>query len=398
MPTETTAPAGAAQTPEVHATLATDEQARIDAYTDAVVSHQPAEVIAKLEAAMRGNNAAALEPAVTTKKEEATQAESETATATGVQSEPTAEATSEQPTTTETTETTETEPEPGGTPTGELEQPAETKLDDRVRLNHLGEPDKAKANAIFALTRSGMSLEEATRRVMGNLDGGKPAETAETAQPQVPQHIADLESKLAEVRGRIKAEKDGGALNTPELDSLEDERSVLIAQIAVARNALETNQVIRQELTEADFQRARTANLTSAVNAYPSMKDKTSTQWLVAKGIGEQMRDPAHPDHAKLFEPDAPLFIARKAAEKLGIKPAGQTATVATPQPQAATQVQPQKAKPGPARGSNQSAPPTPQKTEEQILAESKERLEAVLEGRAVKAPSRMAGGVLFLG
>lgn len=377
MPNESTAQAGAAPVQE-HATVAADEQARIDAYTDAVTTFQPPAVIARLEAEMRGTPQE--QPAATKEepKPEGAEATPDPVAETETPAEPA-----------ETPDETKTEtPEPGETPTEEVQ--VEGKLADRVRLNHLSDPEKAEANAIVALTRGGMSLKEATQRVLGNFGGNT---EPEPQAPETPPHIVTLESKLADVRAKLKEEKKEGALGTPEIDALEDERSVLIAQLAVARNAIETAGVIKGELTEAEFQRTRQTVLNAAVNAYPSMKDKTSTQWLVAKGIGEQMRDPDHPDHARLFESNAPMFIATKAAEKLGIKPAGTPPAPVTQQTPA-----PKAAKPGPARGSSQSAPPQPQKTVEQRIAESEVNLLAALEGRPVKAPSRTAGGALFLG
>jgi hypothetical protein len=54
---------------------------------------------------------------------------------------------------------------------------------------------------------------------------------------------------------------------------------------------------------------------------YPQLADPNSPQFLLLNRISNEMRDPGHPDHEKLFDPSSVRFIADQAAAMLGIEP-----------------------------------------------------------------------------
>jgi hypothetical protein len=319
-------------TPATNLAAGATEGERIDAYTSAVLSHAPAATIERLEAEMRE---AAPPPA-------------------------------------------QTHPAP----------PTEGKEPDRFRFKD------AEDRTIAMIAKSkGISLAAAARLYTGGPESDANAASAHAlpvldAAASAPE-VNALESQLAELRALIRARKGDGALPTAELDELEDRRASLVAQLAVARQESRATQRAREEVGLADFERGRNAVLADTVQAYPAMRDGGSALYLVARALAEQMHDPRHPDHARLLDVEAPRFIAEKAAEKLGVKPATIDSSPSHPQATAPAK------RPGPAPGSRQSAAPTLQKSEQELLRDSEQNLEAVLEGRA-RAPVRKPRSYAF--
>lgn len=207
-------------------------------------------------------------------------------------------------------------------------------------------------------------------------EGQQPAKV-EQAEVQTDTQIADptitaLEAEVAEVERQMDEAGASEGLFTPEISKLTQALSRANSKLEASRQAAKTiadvraiSQQERAQQSEAQIKQAWDASKAEVAKAFPDMSDPESPMTLVANGIALKMQDPKHPDHAELFKPSAPEFVARKAAEKLKL-----TAKVETTAAPAKTDAPVAR----PAPGSRASSVPAPQQTAEQLIAAAREK------------------------
>lgn len=309
-----------------------------------------------------------------------------------------------EPASTETTETaaTETATPAGATPPETATEAA--KDPDRIRLNHLPEAEKAQQIAIHALTKTGVSLADATDFVLGRRE--KTPATEEPPKPKVEaksdpeiasieKQIADGRTKLKEIAAKRKELSAEGTLFGDELSALEDEQTETLADIAEVSGHLADAKRQKAEFQRrADedsrqresFDSQRDAVAAQVAVKYPEMADHKSVHWMLAAQIAAQIANPGHPDHEKSWAVDAPDYCAEEAAKLLGRKPSG----TATPpvQPAAIPGVR----IPTVASGAKATAPVIGQMRVEQSEAETL----AIIEGRMPYKAQPSRNGIVF--
>lgn len=342
-------------------TETTTEVDPLEALTQATLRNAPPAEIARLKAAMHA------EPV---KEESKTEPEPEVAE-------------------TETTEETATEDEKAAAKAPETteEEDEQEPKDGKKRRFRFSDPD----DELILLTakRKGISVAEAARRLEGQAETPKetPKEVPGLSQEPVVD-VAALETELADIQAKldtaIGTDEGDAVLITPAIRKLQRREAELMADIRSEKSAAKTlaHQIeqIKGELSQAEFDRQRNTVLKETAKVYPAMADPKSAQFRIAKSIGMEWRDPGHPMHPKLFEPDGPRLIAEEAAKVLDIKPA-----TAKQEVKKAVETP----KPGPAPGSLKSTPPTTQQTKEERIRISEQKLEAVQSGKTKMAASR---------
>lgn len=302
-----------------------------------------------------------------------------------------------------TTENGTEEPPAGDTPPAESDKP----LGDRVRINHLSPEDKAAQHAINALTKGGMTLLEATNRVLGGPATSTPTPAPEATDPatpppaatDTPPDIAEMEERVNDLKSRLKAAGASEGLFNEEIADLTAELSEANATLAANRVAVKQNEA-NASREAAVFQQQRATSTAAARKVYPAMADKESAQFLTARDMALAAQNPSHPDHEKSWSPDAPEYFAAQAAKRLGIAPKGGTTPKAKAPAVPPVTVPPAQTPPPttrPASGAKGSAPPPPQKTSAQIRAETEADTEAMLTGQApVRVKGTVRNGVLM--
>lgn len=362
MTTETDSQAQAAsEVPtEQTASLTPEVQAAIDAKTDAVTSGATSEEIAALDQSIEDAKAKSVPAEQTTTETTATTTDEATATTTD-------EATGDLP--------SQTPEEIAAAKAAEDEAKAldEAKISNRPRLTHLSEPDKAKANAIILLTRSGLSLAEATQRVLGTQTSTETATEVESA----PSQTAQLEAEVAGLETKLDEAGAAEGLYNSDIANLTKQLSRANAKLEARRMVLDQPSV-KEVVDDAQFVSERQKVIASTVNDYPAMKDRTSALWRLSSQIAREMQDKTSPEYKERQEVHDPRIAVERAAKLLAIKPVGALVTAVVQQPTTQTVA----AKPGPAPGSRQSAPPPPAKTAAEIAAISEARTLAITEGR----------------
>lgn len=280
------------------------------------------------------------------------------------------------------------EPPAGEQPPEDEEE--EVKISNRPRLTHLSESDKIDQNAILMLTRKGMSLKEATERILGPIGSASPP-TPEPEVPAAPPEITALESEVADLEAKLDETGAAGGFFDENVAALTKQLSRANARLESAKLRAETHTATTQALNDAQWQAQRQQVLNDTVKDYPSMADDHSPQWLLASALAAQAKDPSHEHHAKLRELGAPRFFADEAAKMLKLTPARQTAPAAPVAKAAATPTP----KPAvtPASGSRATSPAPPAKSVQQLLQESEARTLAATEGGG----SRPRSNVLIL-
>lgn len=306
-------------------------------------------------------------------------------------------------------DTTEEDEEAGDeapeVPTGDQPPAPDGKLPDRIRINHLSEEDKAAQNAINALTRGGMTLKEATARVLGAAQAEpepEPEAEPEALAPETEPEVAELEQKVADLKARLRAEGASEGLYNETIADLTAELSEANAELSATRREVrqrsqqEASQEQQAQREAAAFEAQRNAVFTDTVKKFPTMGDKQSEHWQLASDLALAAQNPQHRDHAKSLSVEAPEYFATKAAKVLGIQPATGTAPAkARPTPPASPTAQPPATRP--ASGTRGSAPPAAQKSAAERAAQLEAETDAILEGRASSPRRSMLRGGVFV-
>lgn len=262
---------------------------------------------------------------------------------------------------------------------------AEARISNRLRIEHLSDEDKVSQNRIQALTKTGMTLVEATRMILGSqLAPQPPAEVI----PEQPTAIQNLETRQVEIGARL-LEIGGDELNREEISALTREEMINAARLESLKILDERDQIQNRQ-TAAQFAEQRTnQSLSQAAKLYPAIADQNGALWQEANRIAT---DSTHPDYDPGYATmqNAALIVAKLAASNLGIKPAGAVAAAPTP-------ASPSLAQPGstvtpaaPSKGT-QPAPPKPSPSE--IAKRSEDLARAAIEGdyipdRGARQPS----------
>lgn len=275
---------------------------------------------------------------------------------------------------------TETEPEPGVTPVPEK--------DLRVRLKR----DRDKAIAMLSKAEN-IPIEIATARyvAVNPLPGVTKVEPVAAQAPVVDTTITDLETEVAGLETALDEAGASEGLFTPEVAALTKRLTKASAKLESKRESAvilaHQQQAIVQQ-SEAQIKQQWATLETQAVAELPDLANPNSPLSLMRAGLGNAMKDPSHPDHAELFKPSAPTFLARKAAEILKIVPRGTN----VPQPPAKPAVAAKEVV-RPAPGSRTTAIPAGEPTAQDIIAAENAKTDAMLNGGYVPQKS----GVIIL-
>lgn len=254
----------------------------------------------------------------------------------------------------------------------------EVKEPNRVRINHLSEPDKAAQLAINALTKGGMSLLEATQRVLG-VGKSEPAPEPEL-EPVIPPEITALETEIAALEAKMDEAGAGEGLLNKDFTDLTKQLSKANAKLEAARSRHESAAETQAVVSDATFEQQRHGVLVATAKDFPQMTDKTSEQWKLARKLAKAASDPLDEDYQKSLSLDAPRYFAEQAAKLLGIKPKTAAAPSA-PQPPTPSTPSTQPPKPSPVPGSKTTVP-TVIPTAQQVLAAADQMVADVLSGR----------------
>lgn len=323
---------------------------------------------------------------------------------------------SEPAATDEPTPEPEPEPEAGDTPPApDPDDEPEDKPPKRVRIEHLSPGDKAAQIAIHALTKGGMTLLDATRRVLGDIsspapgDHGEPPEggtpngaNAATAAVNVPQtaELDELAAKVQDLKAQLEEESVGESF-TPEVRRLTEELGEAQAEFSAAKRDAKRNAEQQQRDAQTMTQSWESSKATAA-EKFPAVADKKSELYQLSRDLSLAAADPRHPEHQHATSATAPEYFAEKAAKILKIAPraTGKTAATTPPAKAAAPAVVPSPTSAPPAvrpvSGSRGSAPPPAPKTAKQIAEEKTAAADAALRGIPTGAPRRARGGVIF--
>lgn len=219
----------------------------------------------------------------------------------------------------------------------EEEQIPEGKKLGRVRIGFLQEAEQRLVNSAIQLARgAGLTFQEAYDRVTGRNQqqpGQQPPQTE--TQPTPPANPdADIDSRIADVRAKLKEAKAGFDTDA-ELDLL-DQLSDLKAQkqMAVFRREQAENQ--EHQTAEARFQSTYQSAVDQAHSLFPQGADPNSE---FSKAVAQEIQRLDQKKSPILDEPDYPLDIAWRVASRLGITPKSSSAPAApasvAPKPQA---------------------------------------------------------------
>lgn len=271
----------------------------------------------------------------------------------------------------------EAEPQLGETPVVEKEP-------NRFRFSK----DEDRAVAMIAKTK-GISLVEAAK-----LFSGEPVTKAEPVAAQahvVDTTITDLETEVAGLETALDEAGASEGLFTPEVAALTKRLTKASAKLESKRESAvilaHQQQAIAQQ-SETQIKQQWATLETQAVAELPDLANPNSPLSLMRAGLGNAMKDPSHPDHAELFKPSAPTFLARKAAEILKIVPRGTN----VPQPPSKPAVTTKEVV-RPAPGSRTTAIPAGEPTPQDIIAAENAKTDAMLNGGYVPQKS----GVIIL-
>lgn len=294
----------------------------------------------------------------------------------------------------ETAPETKAEPETKEEPAGDTPQDEpEVKLSDRLRITHMSDKDRATANAINLLTRSGMDLAEATYRVMGDLSQAVPGtediapviEAVAPAVAAIQATIATAKARLGEIKAERSTLAENADLYGPDAVKLDNEQTDILSALAEATGKL-TQAEIAQHQEQARNQQmddAKQVLLGQVAAKWPDAVKPGTLHYMVAAQVASQVRgDASHKDHALSRKAEFVQYCAKEADRLIEeAKRLGKTPESVAP---AAKAVQPPEIKaPRPASGSRASTPAPPEKSVADSRAESEAHTQAVLEGRA---------------
>lgn len=272
-------------------------------------------------------------------------------------------------------------------PTEQVEEPH--KDQERFRFK----ADEDKAVAMMAKSEN-ISLVEAARRYEAMKETAKPKE--EQPAPVVDQTLIGLESEVATLEAGLDEIGANEGLFNADAAKLTKALSKANARLESYRGsqaalaaARETITRTDQAKTQAQVQELWKANEAEAAKAFPDSAKPDSALNLMMLALNERMKNPAHPDHGELLKSSAPLWLAKKAAEVLGVK-----SGAATPPPAPTVIKDPPVARPAP--GSRASAPVPPAMSDtDKIQAKEAQALDAITGGGRVSR--RSAHATIFI-
>jgi hypothetical protein len=255
-------------------------------------------------------------------------------------------------TTLEATELETTETPAGETPPAVTEDPKDQK---RFRLT------SAEDQAIAHIAKArGVSLLEASK--LYEATQPKAPETV-VAQPEpvTSPEVQSLEAKKAELEAKLTEYETvlgEGGLVTAEMRKADREYANVVSDLASAKLVAAQTAVAVGSIRASQYQ-----HLAQAEAAYPDLKNHDSVLWKLSAQLSREAFDPAHPDHLRGQQIDAPRFFADKAAKMLNLQPQAKSAAPAKTIPGIP-------AKPGPVAGSKQTQAAPPAKPQAQKDAE----------------------------
>lgn len=223
----------------------------------------------------------------------------------------------------------------------------------------------------------------------------KAAIQEQAAAPAPDPTIVQIESDLQKVDEQITTIEDEDPMD-PRLRVLRRSQAALLGDLS----AQKTKAVLKAEIA-ADLSTQEVAKQQKAFNdacaaaeraaevKYPELKDPRSAMSAVRKGLLEQMKDPKHPNHEKLWLSDVPGFLAEESAKLLGKAPSAVT--------QVTQQQQQQDETVRPVAGSRTSAAPAPEPTADELIAAARSRVAKALEGSGSSRRSDSEGDVMIL-
>lgn len=250
----------------------------------------------------------------------------------------------------------EVKPEETELPVVEGEQPP---TPDQLRPR-LHDPEDI-AIAMIAKSK-GITLAKAAKIYEGQQEETKPAPVAEPVKdPTITALEVEVERLKTEYRQTYKADSMDDAL--PDLLlSITEANANLIAERRAAKTLADVRSLTtaeRKAAEQAALNRQTAVAEKEILKEFPSFFDEKTPFGILVKGYYEQALKEDHPDHAEMLKPSAPKFLAEKAAKALGQSV------------QAPVTSQPVIDKPvaRPAAGSRSSVVPTPELTNEQLIA-----------------------------
>jgi hypothetical protein len=284
----------------------------------------------------------------------------------------------------------------------------EVKAANRPRLTHLSDKDKLTANAIIMLTRTGLSYEDASRRVLGESITTAAEIPGVQQEPEIAPEIVALtttvtegEARLTEIEARFAEIESEAAPDVfiDEIAKLSAEQARLLNKVTMAGNKLAATEL---KAEQAALRQERDAEKSQAVNAqankqyaevgksWPDLLTPGTDQYdMVVLRAERAQKDATHPLHALALAAEYDMESYGKFLSALA-EETGKALHLTAKSPNAAPaaiapkqQAKPAVAQPGLASGSLGSTPAAPQQSQAQIAQKAIEEWQA----------SRSAGG-----
>lgn len=262
----------------------------------------------------------------------------------------------------------EAAPEPEGDPEAGADEPkakdAPAKRDLRLRLNTLPDVEQEAIQLRRDLLAQGQDipLAECLTRTQAKYAPAAKSDEAEGAQATADP-VAELEEEVAELAKKLDEAGANEGLFSAEIARLTREHSEKVAELKIAQREQAVANQEAEKSAKQTFLEARAASRAKAIEDYPEADKPDSALRLRINSLLVEMQDPAHPDHALLSTRNAPLLVAKLAADELGISARPKLKVL--PDAPAHTDAP----KVAPASGARRTIAPTQIITEAQVLA-----------------------------
>lgn len=273
------------------------------------------------------------------------------------------------------------------------EKPAE-ELSERWRFKNPSD------RAIAALAKEmDISIPEAVAIIQKGT--AKPAEAQALVEEAKPDpNIVALEAESERINAEIEVIAEADPMD-PRLRGLAKAQSDNSSALAAKKQAAITRAEILAENAEKDA-KSQQAALNAAwakseqerLKDYPDLKDPDSAMSTVVAGLIKKI-GPQHPDFESLCGPDAPMFLAKKAAKILGKAPATQTSQAAA-QTQSTSQQSSEEIV-RPVAGSRTSVAPAQEPTADEQIAAAHARVANTLSGKPANSRFDAEDGFVIL-
>lgn len=283
---------------------------------------------------------------------------------------------------TEIPETPAAQPTTQGEPAVELEDEHSDKPGAKIRLTG----DQMRIARLVKDADGALTFTQAEKIV---LEGKAQPEQSQGEPAQIAaQRVETLNNELATVSAQLDEAAQNDSTFNPELRALQvREQELKINLVQAEAQAAHLAQSQKQTINESQAK-----SLQSAVGRYKDLAVKGTPLWIEANKIAT---DPTHPDYdpEMLTSPNGPARIGKIAAANLGIIPDKELVSPVQTQPAVPSVSQPTQASTvRPVSGQQQTAPPPPKLSPQEIVKQSEAATLAAVEtgaGAGTSAPER---------